>query len=98
MARGRPAREAARKAWDKRLAALPADKRGEFERRMRGELPGALADAVRGVKEKLAAEPKDIATRVASEIALEMLTAGGAGDGRRLGRPDRLQQHAHQGA
>ena len=34
--------KAARAAWDKRLAALPADKRAEFERRMRGDLPGAL--------------------------------------------------------
>ena len=63
----------ARKEWDKRLAALPADKRAEFERRMRGDLPGALADAVRAVKESLAKEPKDIATRTASEFALESL-------------------------
>ena len=42
----------------------------------RGELPqDKLAAAVRGVKEKLAAAPKEIATRVASEIALEALTA-----------------------
>jgi transketolase len=65
--------KAARKDWDKRLAALPADKRSEFERRMRGELPGALNAAVRAVKEKLAKEPKDIATRTACEFALESL-------------------------
>ena len=53
-----------------------ADKRAEFERRMRGELPkDKLAAAVRAVKEKLAAEPKEIATRTASEFALEALTA-----------------------
>ena len=57
----------------------------------------ALADAVEGVKEKLAAEPKDIATRTASEFALESAGAGGAGDDRRLGRPHRLEQHPHQG-
>src|SRR5262249_21902956 len=34
-----------------------------------------LAAAVRGVKEKLAAAPKEIATRAASELALEALTA-----------------------
>ena len=67
------ARKTARKAWDKRLAALPADKRAEFERRMRGDLPAALAAAVRAVKETLAAAPKDIATRIASEFALESL-------------------------
>ena len=63
----------ARKDWDKRLAALPADKRSEFERRMRGDLPGALNTAVRTVKEKLAKEPKEIATRTACEFALESI-------------------------
>ena len=52
---------------------------------------------MRAVKEKLAAAPKEIATRAASEIALEALTAGGAGDDRRLGRPHRLQQHQAKG-
>jgi transketolase len=65
--------KAARKEWDKRLAALPHDKRADFERRMRGDLPGTLNAAVRAVKEKLAKEPKDIATRAASEFALESL-------------------------
>jgi transketolase len=62
-----------RAAWDKRLAALPADKRAEFERRMRGDLPGALNGAIRAVKESLAKEPKDIATRTACEFALESI-------------------------
>jgi transketolase len=65
--------KAAHKDWDKRLAALPADKRAEFERRMRGNLPGTLNAAVRAVKESLAKEPKEIATRTASEFALESL-------------------------
>ena len=55
-----------------RRAAAPTSAR-EFERRMRGDLPGALNAAVRAVKEKLAAEPKDIATRTASEFALESI-------------------------
>src|SRR6185312_4247390 len=46
--------------WSKRLAALDAGKRAEFERRMKGDLPKALNDAVRAVKESLAATPKDI--------------------------------------
>ena len=53
------------------LAALPADKRAEFERRIRGDLPGTLNAAIRAVKERLAKAPKDIATRAASELALE---------------------------
>jgi transketolase len=63
------------KAWNARFAALPADTRAEFERRQNGDLPKSLGDAVRGVKEQLAAAPKDIATRISSEFALETLTA-----------------------
>jgi transketolase len=65
----------ARLAWEKRLAALAADKRAEFGRRIRGEFGDALARAITGVKQKLAQEPKEIATRAASELALEALTA-----------------------
>jgi transketolase len=69
-ARGKPERE----AWLVRLAALPPSQRAEFERRIGGELPAdKVAAAVRGVKEKLAAAPKEIATRQASEGALEAL-------------------------
>jgi len=69
--RGRPARL----AWQSRLAALDAKKRAEFERRTRGTLPAeALAAAVGAVKQKLAQAPKEIATRAASEFALEALT------------------------
>jgi transketolase len=68
--------KAARQAWCERLNALPSARRSEFERRMRGELPGEqLKAAVRAAKEKLAAAPKEIATRAASELALETLTA-----------------------
>ena len=62
------------RAWDKKLAALPAGTRAEFERRIKGELPkDKLAATVRAVKETLAKAPKDIATRSASEFALESL-------------------------
>jgi transketolase len=68
--------KAAHEAWSNRFKAAPAARRAEFERRMRGELPnGRIAAAVRSGKEKLAAEPKDMATRSASEAALEALTA-----------------------
>ncbi len=63
-------------AWNQRLNAMSADKRAEFQRRMRGELPKEkFAAAVHAVKVKLASEPKEIATRIASENALETLTA-----------------------
>jgi transketolase len=67
---------AAHQTWRERLNAAPGPRRFEFERRMRGELPkDELTAAVRSVKEKLAATPKDVATRAASETALEALTA-----------------------
>jgi transketolase len=67
---------AAHAAWNNRVEAIPPGRRAEFERRIRGELPqDKLAAAVRAVKEKLGAAPKEIATRAASETALEALTA-----------------------
>jgi transketolase len=80
--RGKPARL----AWEKRLAGLDAKTRGEFERRLRGEVSAKLAAAITGVKQQLAAAPKNIATRASSEFALDALTAalpemiGGSGD------------------
>ena len=65
--------QGAHAAWSKRVAALPADKRTEFERRMRGDLPGALNGAIRAVKESLFKEPKEIASRTACEFALETI-------------------------
>jgi transketolase len=66
----------ARGEWTKKLSAKDATARAEFERRMKGDLPAkALADAVANMKASLAATPKDIATRTASENALEVLCA-----------------------
>ena len=68
--------KAAREAWTTRLAAKDVGTAAEFSRRMEGRLPAEqLAAAVRGMKEKLAASPKEIATRAASEEALGVLTA-----------------------
>ena len=68
--RGRPTRL----DWQKRLAACEPAKRAEFERRNRGELPSKLADAVKDMKQKLSTAPKEIASRAASELALDALT------------------------
>lgn len=68
--------ETQRLAWERRFAAMPADRRAEFERRMRGEVPTErLQAAIVKLKEKLAAEPRNIATRAASGLALETLVA-----------------------
>jgi transketolase len=70
-ARGKPERL----AWKERLAASDPLHHAEFERRLRGELSELFPGAVRALKEKLSAAPKEIATRAASELALDSLTA-----------------------
>jgi len=66
----------ARQAWLARLGAAAPEQRAELERRNRGDLPAErIAAAVSSVKEKLAAAPKEIASRIASENAIEALTA-----------------------
>ncbi len=63
-------------AWKQRLAALPAEKRAQFERRLSGKIEAdKLAAVVRGLKETFAKTPKEIATRAASELALDALIA-----------------------
>ena len=62
-----------RTAWEKRLAAADAETRAEFERRMRGDLPEAFDSAIVDYKRKLAENPPAVATRNASEMALEVI-------------------------
>ena len=64
-----------RSAWQRRLSALPAEQRAEFRRRSEGKLPkeGWLG-AVTAYKAELCAAKPNIATRVASQNALEVLT------------------------
>lgn len=61
------------KAWKAELAALPAGKKAEFERRMKGALPGDLAAAAEAYKRKLADDRAEVATRKASEAVLKAL-------------------------
>ena len=76
----------AKKDWQKRLDAADSELRAEFERRMRGDLPSALETALDDYKKALAAEPKNVATRKASEMALTVInealpdTIGGSAD------------------
>jgi len=80
----RSARE--RKEWEGRLTAADAALRGEFERRMRGELPETLDTAIAEYKAKLVADAPKVATRKSSEMALEVIngvlpeTIGGSAD------------------
>jgi transketolase len=60
-----------RDAWTKRLAASP--KKAEFERRLAKKRPPELAKAIAALKDKLAADKPVVATRKASELALEAI-------------------------
>ncbi len=77
---------AERTAWEARLAAAPADLRAEFERRMAGELPAALTQEIADYKATLGADKPKMATRQASQKALEVInpivpeTIGGSAD------------------
>lgn len=64
----------ARKEWEGRLAALSERKRGELERRLALTPPAKLGKAIAAHKKALSAAPQAVATRKASELALEALT------------------------
>ncbi|KAA0694397.1 transketolase [Neorhizobium sp. P12A] len=65
-AKGRPERA----AWAKRVAD---GGKGEFDRRMKGELPGNWRSAIAEAKKELLGSEKDLATRQASGIVLNHL-------------------------
>jgi len=78
--RGRSVRE----AWEKQLAANSS--RAEFNRIMSGELPKNFGEVMAGYKRELAGNPPHIATRNASQNALDVInaavpeTVGGSAD------------------
>ncbi|GGB32719.1 transketolase [Roseibium aquae] len=76
----------ARKDWEKRFANKDADTRAEFERRLRGDLPADLHEALQAYKKQLADDQPTMATRKASEAVLSVIngvvpeTIGGSAD------------------
>jgi transketolase len=64
---------AVRTAWQDRFATLSERKRREFERRMAGDRPQKLGKAILAHKKALAAAPQTVATRKASELALDVI-------------------------
>ena len=76
----------AREEWEGRLARADNSLRGEFDRRIKGALPEALAGAMAEYKAKLVADKPKVATRKSSEMALEIIngvtpeTIGGSAD------------------
>ncbi len=66
---------ARRREWAARFATLSGRKQAEFTRRMAGERPAGLARAFARQRKALVAAPAAIATRKASEMALETACA-----------------------
>jgi transketolase len=65
---------AVRNAWEAKLQALPAERRQEFVRRQRRELPADLDDAVSMLCDGFRKADAKIATRQASGTVLDTLT------------------------
>jgi transketolase len=60
--------------WNRRFEAMDPAKRDEFQRRVIDrKRPANLAETIRKLKDKLVAEPQTVATRKASELALDVL-------------------------
>ncbi|WP_074381527.1 transketolase [Bartonella doshiae] len=75
-----------RQEWEAKFMALPVLERVEFERVMRGDLAGGFESAIDDYKQKLIKDRPCVATRKASEMALEVInevveeTIGGSAD------------------
>ncbi|OPB30246.1 transketolase [Bartonella sp. WD12.1] len=75
-----------RKKWEAQLSALPVSKRAEFERLMRGDLVSNFESVLDEYKKQLVLDCPRVATRKASEMALEVIngvvveTIGGSAD------------------
>ncbi|MDX8532992.1 transketolase [Mesorhizobium sp. VK25A] len=76
--------QAARRAWERRLAAAP--RREDFERALSGKLPDAVFEALDAFRKEHVEKATKVATRKASEMALAAingateLTVGGSAD------------------
>ncbi|MEO0919192.1 MAG: transketolase, partial [Pseudomonadota bacterium] len=66
--------EVERAAWSERLAAMPCDLIAEYDRRMDGHLPEQLNSAVNNAVTNWIEEKPKVATRKASQMALEVIT------------------------
>ncbi|MGX1098434.1 transketolase [Amorphus sp. MBR-141] len=75
-----------RKEWEKRYQAMDPERRAEFDRRIRGDLPASFQDAMTGLRATIARDRPTLATRKASEMVLETVnqavpeTVGGSAD------------------
>ncbi len=64
-----------RAAWEKRFGDADAITKGEFERRMKGDLPAGFDQMIVDYKKTLSEDKPKVATRKSSEMALEVINA-----------------------
>jgi transketolase len=78
--------KSARRKWIKRHAGMAEADRAEFDRRIKGDIPAAVDEAIGAFKAKVAAEKPSWATRKSSQEVLEVInpvlpdTVGGSAD------------------
>ena len=78
--------KSARRKWTKRHAAMADADRAEFDRRLKGDIPPVVGEALAAFKAKVAAEKPSWATRRSSQETLEVVnpalpdTVGGSAD------------------
>ncbi|MPZ32244.1 MAG: transketolase [Rhodospirillales bacterium] len=78
--------KSARRKWVKRHAAMAEPDRVEFDRRIKGDIPAAVGEAIDAFKAKVATEKPSWATRKSSQEVLEVInpvlpdTVGGSAD------------------
>lgn len=61
--------------WQKQLEALDSESKAELKRILRGDLPSELDEAILAFKQELAKDGPKLATRQASQNALEIINA-----------------------
>jgi transketolase len=75
-----------RRKWVKRHAAMAEPDRAEFDRRLKGDIPAAVGEAIAVFKTRIATEKPSWATRKSSQETLEVInpllpeTVGGSAD------------------
>jgi transketolase len=78
--------KSARRKWVKRHGAMAEPDRAEFDRRIKGDIPAAVGEAITAFKARIAAEKPSWATRKSSQETLEVInpvlpdTVGGSAD------------------
>ncbi len=75
-----------RKEWEKRFCTQDPEIKGEFQRRMRGDLPSTLEEGFSTLKKQIVEDQPNKATRQSSQMVLELVneltpeTLGGSAD------------------